>query len=114
MTSLVMSSMTSPLLSKAIQAGALGSMIYNIPKSIHQFASGLCADPQVNISSLLSLDKYIINSRTIVLNMFNFLQKAQYYLECVIKLVYCIKLNVLFSYLGCKLYEHLWQIRFAT
>ena len=45
--------------------------------------------------------------------MFDFLWKAQYYLECIIQLMYCMKLNLLLSYLGCKLYDHLLQIRFV-
>ena len=49
----------------------------------------------------------------IVLYMLNFLWKVQDYLEIAVELICCLKLNVLFSYLGCKLYDHLLQIRFA-
>ena len=42
--------------------------------------------------------------------MLNFLLNAQYHLECIIEVMYCMNLNVLISYLGCKLCEHTDQI----
>ena len=45
-----------------------------VSKSIHLIASGLWTDPQVNISLLLSFDKY---QKTIVQDMFDFQMKAQ-------------------------------------
>ena len=56
-------------------------MIYNMARFQRAYIGLLvdCTDPQVNISSLLSSNKYL---RTMVLNMFNFLWisygKAQY------------------------------------
>ena len=48
-----------------------------------------------------------------MLDVFDFLLNTQYYLKCVIDFMYWIELNVLFSDPGCKLYDHLLQIRFA-
>ena len=48
-----------------------------------------------------------------MLDMFDFLLNTQYYLECIIDLMYWMELNVLFSDLGSKLYDHLLQVRFA-
>ena len=48
-----------------------------------------------------------------MLDMFDFLLNAQCYLECIIELMYCMILNVVFSYPGCELYDHLPQIRIA-
>ena len=69
--------------------------------STHQFASGLCADPQVNISS----SYYYYKSYNTIILIYSILMKY------IIELMYCMKLNVLLYYLGCKLYDHLLQIR---
>ena len=54
--------------------------------SIHWFASGLCPDPQVNISSY-----YYEYYKTIILNMFDSDGVHNNYLECIIELIYCMK-----------------------
>ena len=76
--------------------------------SIHQFASGLCTDPQVNISFSYPLLNIKRPKCWICLISDG---KLHNYLECIIELMYCIKLNVLLSYIGCKLYDPLLQNR---
>ena len=48
-----------------------------------------------------------------MLDMFDFLLNTEYYLECVNDLMYYMGLNVLFSCLECKLYDHPLQIIFV-